>query len=191
MTDEFKVRSVRMPEEVVISAQIRAARALLNWSQERLAGEAGVGATTVRDIESQRRPTDTGAMRQLRRAFENAGVRFVSGAADGGAGVRFVAGRPHLIRQPEMTKWDGLHFGVEWQGREIDVFVAYEVVADFGGFSSRQPDAAYVKVFGDYRDEILDKTGAALADGRINRHSRVQLTATDFPRLVPLHSLST
>jgi transcriptional regulator with XRE-family HTH domain len=182
-----------MPEEVVISAQVRAARALLDWSQERLAEEAGVGVTTVRDIESQRRSTDTGAMRQLRRAVENAGVSFVSGAADGGPGVRFVAGRPHLIRQPEMTKWDGLHFGVEWQGREIDVFIAYEVVADFGGinFSSRQPDAAYVSVFGDHRGEILDAAGAALAAGRIDRHGRVRLTATDFPSLIPLLSLGT
>jgi len=179
-----------MPEEVVISAQIRAARALLNWSQEKLAAEAGVGATTVRDIESQRRPTDTGAMSQLRQAFENAGVVFVSGAVDAGPGVRFVAGRPHLIRQPEkMTTW-GLSFGVEWQGQEIDVLVSYEVVADLGRFSTRQPDAAYVKIFRDHRGEILDAAGAALAAGNVDRHGRVQLTTADFPNLVPLISLS-
>jgi transcriptional regulator with XRE-family HTH domain len=181
-----------MPEEVVISAQIRAARALLNWSQERLAKTAGVGATTVRDIESQRRPTDTAAMRQLRRAFENAGVGFVFGAADGGPGVRLVAGQPHLIGQPKMTKWGGLHFEVVWQGRKIDVFVAYEVVAGFGGFSRRQPDAAYVNVFENHRAKILDAADKALTAGRIDPHGRVHLTATDdFPEFVPLHSLST
>jgi transcriptional regulator with XRE-family HTH domain len=180
-----------VPKSVVISAQIRAARALLNWSQERLAEEAGVGVTSIRDIESQRRPTDTGVMRQLHQAFENAGVKFISGAAEGGPGVRFVAGQAHLIRQPEMTKWDGLHLSVEWKGQEIDILVAYEVVSDLGNFSGRQPNAAYVDVFRNHRGEILDATGAALAAGRIDRHSRVVLTATDFPRLVPLLSLST
>jgi transcriptional regulator with XRE-family HTH domain len=182
-----------MSEEVVIPAQVRAARALLNWSQETLAEQAGVGITTVRDIENERRPADTGAMRELRRALANGGVSFVSGAPDGGPGVRFVAGRPHPIRPPEITKSGDLYFKVEWQGRKIDVVVTYEVVSDIGGadFTTRQPDAAYLKVFQDHRIEILDAIAAALTSGRRERHGRVVLMANDFPHLVPLLSLST
>jgi transcriptional regulator with XRE-family HTH domain len=180
-----------MPKDVVISAQVRAGRALLNWSQETLAEEAGVGVTTVRDIENQRRPADTQAMRELRRALANGGVVFVSGAQDGGPGVRFVAGRPHMHRRPEMTRSGDLDFTAEWQGREIDVVVTYEVVSDIGGagFSTRQPDAAYLKVFDDHRGEILDALAAALNSGRNERSGRVVLTSADFPSLVPLQSL--
>jgi transcriptional regulator with XRE-family HTH domain len=182
-----------MPEEVVIPAQVRAGRALLNWSQETLAEEAGVGVTTVRDIENQRRPADTHAMRELRRALANGGVVFVSGAPDGGPGVRFVAGRPHLLRRPEVTRSGDLFFTAEWQGREIDVVVTYEVASDIGGpgFSTRQPDAAYLKVFKDHRGEILDALAAALNSGRSEPHGRVVLAATDFTNPVPLLSLST
>jgi transcriptional regulator with XRE-family HTH domain len=177
--------------EVVVAAQVRAARALLNWSQAELAAAAGVGVTTVRDIESERRPADTGAMRELRRVLENEGVILVPGSASGGPGVRFVAGRPHVTRQPVMTIYDGLHFGAEWQGREITVFVPYEVVQDLGGFTGRQADVVYQRLFADWRGKILDRTATALHAGRIDRHERVRLGTEDFPELVPGLSIST
>jgi transcriptional regulator with XRE-family HTH domain len=181
-----------MPEKVVISAQVRAGRALLNWSQETLAEEAGVGVTTVRDIENQRRPADTHAMSELRRALANGGVIFVSGTPDGGPGVRFVGGRPHLLRRPEMTRSGDLNLTAEWQGREIDVVVTFEAVSTIGGagFNTRQRDSAYLKVFDDHRGEILDALAAALNSGRSEPHGRVMLTAADFPHRDPLLSLS-
>lgn len=180
-----------MSQEVMIAAQVRAARALLDWSQGELAENANVGLTTVRDIEGERRPPDTAAMRELRRVFENEGVVFVPGAPDGGPGVRFVAGRPHVIRPPVMTTFEGMHFGVEWQGQEITVFVTYEVVQDLENFTGRQPDAAYQKLFKDHRGKILDAAVRAMQSGRIDRHGRVHLTAQDFPGLIPVLSIST
>lgn len=177
--------------EIVIAAQVRAARALLDWSQSQLADAADVGLTTVRDIESERRPGETGATREIRMVLENEGVVFVPGASDGGPGVRFIRGRPHVVRQPVMTIYEGLFFGVEWQGREVAVSVSYEVMQDLGGFTGQQTESAYRKVFVEHRGKILDAAAGALAAGRIDRHGRVRLTAGDFPDLVPQISTST
>lgn len=177
--------------EIVIAAQVRAARALLDWSQTQLADAAGVGVTTVRDIESERRPAETGAMREIRRVLENEGVLFVPGAPGGGPGVRFVAGRPHVVRQPVMTIYEGMFFGVEWQGREVSLSVSYEVMQDLGGFTGQQPENAYRKVFAMHRGRILDAAARALAAGRIDRYGKVRLTANDFPDIVPAISIST
>ena len=173
-----------MNKDIIIPAQIRAARALLEWSQEQLAAAAEVGLSTVRDIESQRRPLDTAAAGEIRRALENAGVIFVSGGPEAGPGVRFVANRPHVIRPPTtMTIWDGLPFVVEWQGRPITVFVTREAMDDLGKFGGQQPDSAYVKVYERYRGSILDGVARALASDRADAQGRVRLTGNDIAAL--------
>jgi transcriptional regulator with XRE-family HTH domain len=55
-----------MNNDLVTPAQIRAGRALLEWSQEKLAREARVGISTVRDIESEKRAADTNAVTSIR-----------------------------------------------------------------------------------------------------------------------------
>jgi transcriptional regulator with XRE-family HTH domain len=69
--------------------QIKAARALLGWSQEELAAAANVSVPTIKRLEAQDGPlggrTDTG--NKLKTAIENAGVEFID-ENGGGAGVR-------------------------------------------------------------------------------------------------------
>ncbi|MFN4281587.1 MAG: helix-turn-helix domain-containing protein [Alphaproteobacteria bacterium] len=61
--------------------QIRAARALLAWSQQDLAKKAGVAASTVADFErGQRTPVPNNA-EAMRKALESEGVHFLSGGA--------------------------------------------------------------------------------------------------------------
>ena len=170
--------------EIIIPAQIRAARALLEWSQEELADKAEVGLSTVRDVESERRPLDTAAATEICRALQNAGVIFESGTANIGPGVRLVAGRPHVIRPPTvMTMWDGFPFVVEWEGKPITVYVARAAMDDLGRFRSREKDAAYLKVFDKYRGSILDGVAKALADGRANAKGQLRLTGEDMAAL--------
>lgn len=60
---------------IIAAGQVRAARALLDWSRDELAEEAGLSRNTIRSIESgniSRRDT----MDAVRMAFENAGIRF-------------------------------------------------------------------------------------------------------------------
>lgn len=68
--------------------QIKAARALLSWSQEDLAKAAAVSIPTVKRLESGDGELGgrSETVRKLRTAFEAAGIEFIGG--NGGLGVR-------------------------------------------------------------------------------------------------------
>ena len=74
------------------SAQIRAARALLDWTQPKLAEMAKLSVPTVRRMESARGPSAStlANVDAVRRALETGGVVFLDPeeSKDGGPGVR-------------------------------------------------------------------------------------------------------
>jgi transcriptional regulator with XRE-family HTH domain len=74
---------------MLTSAQIRAARALLRWSAEDLAGHSALGVTTIRRAELAEKATSMTVSndRAVQRALEAAGVEFID-ENGGGAGVR-------------------------------------------------------------------------------------------------------
>ena len=63
---------------VMTPEQSRAARALLNWSQVRLASKSGLSEGTIRDFESGRRIPRPTKLAALLHAFEVAGVVFTA-----------------------------------------------------------------------------------------------------------------
>jgi transcriptional regulator with XRE-family HTH domain len=77
----------------IMGAQCRAARGLLDWSQEDLAFMAGVGIVTVRQFERDKVKPRYATVDIIRRAFETAGVEFIRENGSG-AGVRFRKGFP-------------------------------------------------------------------------------------------------
>ena len=80
---------------MLYSAQIRAARALLHWSQEDLAKKAGIGVATVRRIEAGDGLVSghTSTAFQIQKAFEAAGIRFIADNESDGIGVRLIKRR--------------------------------------------------------------------------------------------------
>ena len=72
---------------MITSAQCRAARGLLAWSQQELAEAAGVGVVTIHQLEAGTSDPRRATLEVIRRAFENAGVEFID-ENGGGAGVR-------------------------------------------------------------------------------------------------------
>jgi transcriptional regulator with XRE-family HTH domain len=76
------------------SFQIRAARAIVNWSAEDLARHSSVSLRTIRRAELGDRQTSMTAPNNLaiRRAFEMAGVEFID-ENGGGPGVRLAKRR--------------------------------------------------------------------------------------------------
>jgi transcriptional regulator with XRE-family HTH domain len=68
-------------------AQCRAARALINWTQPRLADAAKLGLSTVVDFERERRKVSPDAETSIQTALEAAGVIFVAENGEG-PGVR-------------------------------------------------------------------------------------------------------
>lgn len=163
-----------MNQDVIIPAQVRAGRALIGWSQEQLATEATVGLSTVRDFESEKRAADTGAVSNIRRALNNGGVVFVTGNSDEGPGVRLVGARPSLVRRPTtLMKWDGLPFGVEWEGKHVTVFLAGDALDDLAGTSGDITEAAALKTFEAHRGLILDAVKVAFDDGSFDNMNRL------------------
>lgn len=74
-------------------SQCRAARGLLNWSQEDLAKASEVSRKTIAEFEREARTPQPRTLRDLRGALEQGGVEFIN-PNGGGAGVR-------LKRDPE------------------------------------------------------------------------------------------
>jgi transcriptional regulator with XRE-family HTH domain len=75
------------------AAQCRAGRALINWSQDELAGAAEVAKKTIADLERGLRQPYPRTLGALRAALESAGVEFIA-ENGGGAGVRLRAAKP-------------------------------------------------------------------------------------------------
>ncbi len=73
--------------DVLTEAQCRAARGLLDWTQDTLAGSAGVSRSTVRDFEAGRHQLHPATRRRIITALETAGVLFIAADSEG-AGVR-------------------------------------------------------------------------------------------------------
>jgi transcriptional regulator with XRE-family HTH domain len=72
-------------------SQCRAARALLNWSQQDLADASKIGNATIRNFEGGKSTPQHATLDVLVRAFQSAGVTFLANgeALSGGPGVRF------------------------------------------------------------------------------------------------------
>jgi predicted transcriptional regulator len=80
---------------MVTPAQCRAARGLLDWSQQDLASQAGVGIVTVRQLEAGVNDPRRSTLEVVRQAFERAGVEFID-ENGGGPGLR--------LRKPQRSK---------------------------------------------------------------------------------------
>ena len=75
--------------------QCRAARGLLDWTQQELADTARIGVATVRLFEGEGAKARPATIAVLRLAFEQAGVEFID-ENGGGVGVR--------LRKPRKRK---------------------------------------------------------------------------------------
>ena len=75
---------------MITSAQIRAARGLLNWSRKDLAEKSGVSFASMMRLESFDGvpSSNVKTLDALKKAFEDAGVEF-TGTPDSQAGVRW------------------------------------------------------------------------------------------------------
>lgn len=77
---------------MITAAQIRAGRALVDWSGTKLAEASGVSLQTIRRMESAIGPgrSSIANIEAVRRALESAGVVFLD-PDEGGPGVRLKA----------------------------------------------------------------------------------------------------
>jgi transcriptional regulator with XRE-family HTH domain len=74
---------------MISPAQCRAARGLLDWSQQDLARAAEVGVVTIRQLEAGVNQPRRATLVVVRHTLEAAGVEFIADNGGGGVGVRF------------------------------------------------------------------------------------------------------
>jgi predicted transcriptional regulator len=74
-------------QAMITPEQCRAARGLLDWSQQELANKAALGIVTVRQLEAGTHEPRRATLDVVRRAFEKAGVEFID-ENGGGPGAR-------------------------------------------------------------------------------------------------------
>lgn len=83
---------------MITSRQVRAARALLGWTQEVLADKALVALTALKRLESESKlPVREDTRHQVVKALEGAGIVFLD--SDRGEGVMLVRGDAGKSRQ--------------------------------------------------------------------------------------------
>jgi len=68
--------------------QLRAGRALVDWSRDELADKSGVSPNTVWGFEQGRSDPKLSTLNKWRRALEAAGIEFIDEDEDRGPGVR-------------------------------------------------------------------------------------------------------
>src|SRR4051795_9648002 len=94
---------------LITGSQLRAARALVRWSPDRLAESSQVAMATITDAEAEDGPVSVTAAdaRAMRLALEKVGIEFIP-ENGGGVGVRFSQprGTPGEGPRPKKTTRD-------------------------------------------------------------------------------------
>lgn len=115
--------------DAISAAQCRAARALLEWSQEQLAENARVARPTIADFERNTRFPMRNNLLSIISAFEAAGVGFIGEGDEGGAGVRFR--RVELEYSKSLKQRGGdLVIPGKYRGERVDIVVPAELLDD-------------------------------------------------------------
>ena len=75
---------------MITSAQIRAARAMLNWSRDELSAHSGVGISALMRLESAKGVPagNIKTFESVQKTFEKAGIEFI-GTPEDRPGIRF------------------------------------------------------------------------------------------------------
>lgn len=94
----------------ISSHQCRAARSLLNWTQDDLEGASGVAKKTIADFERGARSPRIATLKMIRDALELGGVDFVNETPSKGGGVRFRYSRSHVAHAIVQIEKDGFVF---------------------------------------------------------------------------------
>jgi transcriptional regulator with XRE-family HTH domain len=74
------------------AAQVKAARALIGWTQPDLAAASGVSVSTIRDFERSARLTEGPMVEAMAEALHRVGVRFIDNGVQVDRTARVAAG---------------------------------------------------------------------------------------------------
>lgn len=144
---------------VMLPAQCRAARALLNMDQVTLAELAEVSRNTVADFESEKRTPRIQSVAAMQKALEAAGAVMVPENGNGpGARLRFEWARAHQRDNGEWVVFARWNKGDRLEGVAIEVALLAAIRAEMKG----QVDLA--KALTSAAESALSNTPARIAE---------------------------
>jgi transcriptional regulator with XRE-family HTH domain len=154
-------------------SQLRAARALLAWSQERLAEASGVSLPTVKRLEPGEGSlaTKVETMEKLQRALVSAGVEFTN---DGEPGVRIVL---RILSDARLT---GKDYAIEYihRGVRFTALVNRDILEKYEGRADpKQPLQGRLKRMSWL---VAPRVQTALAGGQTPVDGELRLSAAEF-----------
>lgn len=166
-----------------LPSQIRAARALINMSQNELAELAKIGVSTIRDFEIGRRQATDISIAAMCKELEIHGVIFLASTPGEGPGVRLIGESLRLIRPPKNknTDSDTLSFDVSWNSKNYSVYLPIEILEDLdespGGYGT---DKELISSFNRNKKRIFEESLTAIHATRFDSLNRIRLRSRDF-----------
>jgi transcriptional regulator with XRE-family HTH domain len=162
----------------ISAAQTRAARALLDWSQEQLAENAQVARATVADFERDNRAPMRQNLVAIRASLEAAGIQFIP-ENGGGAGVRFRKVELEF-ESTAIPDGDGVMIPVRFREVQYRATITREVLDDLDGanhrtFNERAASASK------HLPLILRAIEDKLSAGDLGKARRLIIAHADFP----------
>ena len=155
----------------VSADQCRAARSLLNWTQEELATNANVSRATVADFESNSRRPMKNNLRSIADCMFAAGVEFIPEEGDMGVGVRFRERKLEYIANARIDSFhDRATMRMRYAGKDFLCHIDLDAVDDYHR-NSFQTDEAFSQAISDILHIILAAAerhaGTHIRDGQM------------------------
>jgi transcriptional regulator with XRE-family HTH domain len=162
----------------ISASQCRAARALLDWSQDQLAENAQVARATIADFERNARMPMRNNLVSIVSALEAAGVAFIPENGEG-AGVRFRKVELEYSNTVKTRNHDVL-LSVRYRGEAYRVVIPREVTDDIDRTSHRTSDQR-VKSVQNHLPIFLRAAEEAIISGQYTTSDEVILNHDRFP----------
>ena len=135
----------------ITSDQCRAARSLLNWSQDQLATNAVVSRATIADFEANARRPMKNNMRSIADSLFAAGIEFVPEEGTKGVGVRFRKRRLEYVGNVRINRFErNATIRMRYAGEEFVCVIDLNAINDY-----YRTDFSTAEEFGKAIDDIF------------------------------------
>ena len=142
------------------SDQCRAARGLLNWTQDDLATNSRVARATVADFESNARRPMKNNLLAMEDCMFAAGIEFLAEQGAEGAGVRFRERKLQYNRNIRIDTFEaGASIPMTYAGEDFICIVSRDLLEDHFRLAGDQS----LKTEGDYRNAVSEMLHHILA----------------------------
>ena len=112
--------------------QCRAARGLLNWTQEQLATNARVSRATIADFENNSRKPQTNNLRSIADCMFAAGIEFIGETDSWGAGVRFRVRKLEYFNSVKIDRFRRVAIiRMRYASEDFSCLISFEAVDDY------------------------------------------------------------